>query len=93
MYYSQIYLSIYICACLCYYKNHTEIINIHSERCLAGNLQTLHLSLLGMYSPLHQEAQFPDHTDESLWSVTNSEAISSGMSWNCPKEICLGWFS
>lgn len=55
-----------------------------------------HLFLLNVCSALHKEAQIPDqgsvkfccHTDESLWSVTSSEAITSfGMSWNCPNGI------
>lgn len=79
--FTDLFIHLYICACLSYYKTHTVY--------LAGSLQTLHLSLLGMYPPLHRETQIPDqgcitlccHTDESLWSVTNTEAMrSSGMS-------------
>lgn len=39
MCYSEIYLSIFTCLCVYYYKNHTVIINIHSGKCLAGSLQ------------------------------------------------------
>lgn len=90
-------LFVHLCICVSCYKNHTVIINIHSVVCSEGVCKH-RFDMEGASFPfgtkrfrsLTKAVKLCYHTDESLWSVTNPETITSfGMSWNCPNGICL----